>query len=304
MNRSASPPLHIRRASPDDRVAALELVFGHLSPDNRDQHVAQAMSEAEQQPDAVLWAGYRGERLVAAMLAQVQAGRTAFVSPPRLTRDEPLETVRDLAARLMDDLVSHGVQLAQALLDTDHGEDAERLAEIRFRHVANLLYLVSLAGSFPTSPPKDGLEFAPYSLAEHDRLAAVVQRTYEASLDCPEIEKARSLEDVLAGYRATGVFDPARWLIATHQGVDIGCVLLTDHPKSKQWELIYMGVVREARGRGWGVALARHAQWLARQAGRERLVLAVDAANAPAIDVYAAAGFVAWDHRSVFLRSF
>ena len=125
-----------------------------------------------------------------------------------------------------------------------------------------------------------------------------------ASLDCPHIEPARGIDDVLAGYRATGVFDPARWLIVGHQGNDVGCVLLADHPQLDQWELIYMGVVPEARGRRFGLGIARHAQWLARQAGRERLTLAVDAANSPALDVYAAAGFVIWDQCHVFLRSF
>jgi ribosomal protein S18 acetylase RimI-like enzyme len=64
-----------------------------------------------------------------------------------------------------------------------------------------------------------------------------------------------------------------------------------------------MGVVPEARGQGLGISIVRHAQYLARAAGRERLVLAVDAANEPAIAVYAAAGFVCWDRRSVFLRA-
>jgi mycothiol synthase len=304
MNGSASVPVHIQHASPDDQVAALGLVFAHLAPMDRDRRVAQVLAEADKQPHAGLWVAYRGKQLVAAMDAQVQSGRIAFVSPPRLAPQEPLETARELSARVMDDLASHGVQLAQALLEMDHGPDAERLTEIGFRHVANLLHLVSLPGSFPTSAPQDGLEFVPYGPAEHDRLVHIVQRTYQASLDCPEIDKARSIEDVLGGYRATGVFDPARWLIATHQGIDVGCVLLTDHPRSGHWELIYMGVVSEARGRGWGVAITRYAQWLARQAGRRRLTLAVDAANVPAIDVYAAAGFVAWDHCSVFLRSF
>ena len=35
---------------------------------------------------------------------------------------------------------------------------------------------------------------------------------------------------------------------------------------------------------------------------RQRLVLAVDAANEPALRTYAAAGFQAWDRRSVFIR--
>jgi hypothetical protein len=133
-------------------------------------------------------------------------------------------------------------------------------------------------------------------------MARLVERTYQGSLDCPALDGVRRIADVLEGYRAIGIFDPTRWIIARHREQDIGCLLLADHPRDHQWELVYMGVVPEARGHGWGVAIARHAQWLARQAGRKRLVLAVDAANLPAIAVYAAAGFVTWDHRSVYLR--
>ena len=44
-------------------------------------------------------------------------------------------------------------------------------------------------------------------------------------------------------------------------------------------ELIYLGVVPEARGRGLGIQLVRAAQRLAGADGCERLVTAVDAAN-------------------------
>ncbi len=106
----------------------------------------------------------------------------------------------------------------------------------------------------------------------------------------------------MAGYRALGTFDPAHWLLVSEGPDDVGCVLLADHPSSDQAELVYLGVVPEARGRGIGLAMTRHAQWLAHCAGRGQLVVAVDAANTPALDVYAESGFVGWDRQSVFLR--
>ena len=56
-----------------------------------------------------------------------------------------------------------------------------------------------------------------------------------------------------------------------------------------------------ARGRGWGLEVVRHAQWLSGQASRNRLILAVDAANEPALRIYAAAGFQSWDQKSVYV---
>ena len=68
-------------------------------------------------------------------------------------------------------------------------------------------------------------------------------------------------------------------------------------------ELVYMGLVPDARGNGWGRAMVRHAQWLARRRDRSQLVLAVDQKNLPALAMYEAASFVGWDNRSVWMRS-
>ena len=69
-------------------------------------------------------------------------------------------------------------------------------------------------------------------------------------------------------------------------------------------ELVYMGVIPAHRGRHWGADIARHAQSVALAAGRHRLVLAVDASNGPAINMYASVGFRAWDRRRVYYHVF
>ncbi len=91
---------------------------------------------------------------------------------------------------------------------------------------------------------------------------------------------------------------------ASRRGRTSGCLLLTDHPEHKQWELVYVGLSAEFRGRGWGVEAVRRAQSLAgtRPACHGCLLLAVDAANEPAIAMYGEAGFTAWDRRSVLVR--
>jgi ribosomal protein S18 acetylase RimI-like enzyme len=112
----------------------------------------------------------------------------------------------------------------------------------------------------------------------------------------------RDLEHVINGYQGTGEYRPENWLFVRHDGEDVGVLLLADHPKGRHWELMYMALVPEARGRGWGRQITRYAQWLARGAGVERLVLAVDAANFPAVKMYHDAGFELWDQRSVYVR--
>jgi ribosomal protein S18 acetylase RimI-like enzyme len=162
--------------------------------------------------------------------------------------------------------------------------------------------MVALASAFPDSPPAAELQFEPYAESEQQRLAALVERTYEGTRDCPRMNGLRETADVLSGYRAAGRFDPGRWFFLRHAGRDVGCLLLTEHPEHRQWELVYIGLVPEVRGRSWGIEAVRRAQAIAAQAQATCLLLAVDAANEPAVAMYAASGFAAWDRRSVLVR--
>ena len=293
--------LQVQPATDDDRAIALGLVFAHLPTEERERRVALALGGFDA-TDRIVWTAYRGEKLAAAALVDVLPGKTAIIWPPRPFGEQTRETIRELLVQIVERLSRQGVRLVQVFLPNDRRAEERIFIEAGFRCAATLSYLVSLRGTFPTVRSDDGVEFLPYSTALDERLARVIEQTYAGSLDCPSLDRVRAIEDVLQGYRATGVFDPARWLIVRQSGNDVGCLLLADDPDSNQWELTYMGVIPEARGRGMGRAIVRHAQWLAAQAGRERLVLAVDANNEPAIGVYAAANFVQWDERRLFLR--
>jgi ribosomal protein S18 acetylase RimI-like enzyme len=61
-------------------------------------------------------------------------------------------------------------------------------------------------------------------------------------------------------------------------------------------------LVPEVRGRGWGAAFTELALWLGRQAAAERVVLAVDSANEPAIRMYQSLGFFEFARRAVWIR--
>jgi GNAT superfamily N-acetyltransferase len=106
----------------------------------------------------------------------------------------------------------------------------------------------------------------------------------------------------VAGYYAQGLFDPQRWFIVQRDHRDVGVLLLTAHATGDCWELVYMGIVPEARGAGLGREILRFALWEASQAGAQRLVLAVDQANRPASDMYRREGFQPWDFRTVYAR--
>ena len=246
----------------------------------------------------------REGQLVGATFSQVQVGRTAVVWPPRLKPGEPTTTAIELMAATDRWLTGQPVRLAHALLESAIDEDDALLRGGGYDPVAELLYLTSREEAFPRSPPSGPLEFEPYRSANHDRLARAVEATYHETLDCPTLDGIRDVEDVLAGYRATGEFAADRWLIVRHQARDVGCLLLADHPEHDNVELVYMGLEVRARGHGWGIHVARHAQWLTRQAGRPRLALAVDAANSPAVAAYRAVGFELFERRKAYLKVF
>lgn len=299
------PPL-IRPAPPDAASEVLSLVFRHLLLDERARRMQTVLHPARGSQASLegLLEARRGARLVGGVFSEVQVGRTAVVWPPRLVPGEPAGTGGGLLRATSEFLIGKRIRIAHTLLDAGMEEDGTVLSAEGFEPLADLLYLVSPDERFPRSRPAGVLEFESYSPAAHGRMARVIEATYEETLDCPRLNGVRETDDVLAGYRATGVFDPARWLLARHGGEDVGCLLLADHPEQENWELVYMGLVPSARGNGWGNEITRYAQWLTRQAGRPRLVLAVDAANAPAIRVYSSLGFHPWDRRSVYLRVF
>ena len=64
---------------------------------------------------------------------------------------------------------------------------------------------------------------------------------------------------------------------------------------------MYMGLGAERR-RNSVATSCRALEAMARDAGAERVVLAVDAENIPAIKMYNETGFRAWDRRSVFVQ--
>jgi ribosomal protein S18 acetylase RimI-like enzyme len=297
-------PPRIAELSPDQEDLGLRLFLEGVDQAQFEQQVAMLRTSVQRQPLSGyrIWGAFRAEKLTGSIVVQTQAGRIAVVWPPRLVADEPHETARQLLQAGMAHLPQLEIRMVQALLPTDTGADAESLAAAGFRHVSDLLYLVCLADQFPTRPPCPDLQFEPYAPTLHARFAELVDATYENTLDCPAVNGVRDIDDVLQGYRATGHFDPQRWFIVRHQGEEIGCLILTDYPEHATWELIYVALLPAARGRGWGVGIVRHSQWLCGQAMRKRLVLAVDAANGPALRMYAAAGFQAWDRRSVFVR--
>lgn len=131
-------------------------------------------------------------------------------------------------------------------------------------------------------------------------LHLALERSYEQTLDCPELAGLRTTEDIVAAHQAVGQFDPALWWIVEHEGRPEGCVLLNRCPGQACVELVYIGISPVLRGRGLGRRLlARAVEAVA--ALEPELRCAVDSRNAPARAAYERAGFVETDRRVAFV---
>ncbi len=215
-----------------------------------------------------------------------------------------------LVQSALADLRARGFLLAQAVLDESAGSHAGKdLARGGMPRVTELLYLerdtttplplvasteshrrgrLDLAGTRPG--PGASLEWRPFEPALEPEFRSVLMATYVGSLDMPELEGARSLEDILEGHRASGRFVAERWRLGRIPGEReaAAVLLMAEVPDRDVWEVVYLGLTPPARGRGLGRATLSHALELARP-HVSRLELAVDLRNRPAMRLYQAA---------------
>jgi ribosomal protein S18 acetylase RimI-like enzyme len=297
------------------RPAALRALHDRLPPEQR-SGLAQVLHSLGAQNEAA-WEGLLvaadGDADAAtgtsdlAGVAWIQQlpGETACLWIPPHQGDAELALLRGAAAFIDE----RRIPLAQLVVSADDGYSTSACEAAGFPEFAKLLYLyVDLAGdsrrrelsSLPATPPT--LRFIPNAGNQPQRLQRAIEQTYLGTLDCPGLDGVRSPDQVLAGYRSQGRHWPKHWYLVQAEGQDVGALILAEHPGLGNWELVYMGLAAPVRGRGWGEAVVRFAIDVATQQGAERLVCAVDAANAPALNVYRRLGFIDWAERIVYAR--
>ncbi len=293
-------PIKITPCPAADRPEALRWLHDSLPEDQRETFVQTLNATTSQAEDAfsgLIWA-VDSQGLQGVVWVQLTPGSTAVVWPPG-SSCRVIELLLRAAASFLDE---QQVVLAQILVSPDSPAEPEVLSAGGFRELANLAYLTVDQKFFPGSQPGSDLQFFSQASNDSDRLGKLLLETYEDTKDCPELNGIRQLPEVLEGYRSQGIFSPKHWFFIQDEGQDIGTLILTEHAKGGTWELTYMGVTPSGRGKGLGWQIVQFALWKAGSGGAERLVLAVDEANEPALAVYRRAGFIVWDRRTVFAR--
>jgi mycothiol synthase len=305
---------------PEARAAALEVLYRRVPEGLRDRLIVEVQDEVMRGDIDLsgLWiARERSGQIIGAVLTQPLAGKAAAVWAPEV---KPSWRRPALAAELIRsaliDLQARGFRLAQAVLDESAGRKAARdLTRGGMPRVTELLYLeretsvpLSLVGEeslqrdSADSPSAGCFDWKPFEPALEAEFRSVLQATYVGSLDMPELEGARSLDDIMETHRAAGRFDSERWQLGYIAGKPeaASVLLLAEVPNRDVWEVVYLGLTPAARGCGLGRAVLHHALKLA-QAHVPRLELAVDCRNTPATRLYQSAGFLIRDRRMVHL---
>jgi GNAT superfamily N-acetyltransferase len=285
--------------------AALSLLFSPLPPDQRERQVADAFAAVDRHEFSFdnLIVALDGRQVVGAVLAVRRPGAAAFLWPPaaRGGADE-----QALAVALLQTVASRvdaqGVKFTQCLLDLENSRIRATLERGGFPYVTDLVLLSrSLRANLSPATEKNLAPFV-YSDALHSSFAHLVERTYDGTLDCPILARFRGGSESLEAHRATGKFSPEAWRLYRSQGVPVGVLLLAEHPERDVWEVAYLGVVPEARGRGFGRAILHDGLALAKESGRATIEIAVDAENSPALRIYREAGFTEVRRFAVHLR--
>jgi mycothiol synthase len=274
-----------------------------------------------------MWMAWRGDRPVAAAGVVPGAGATAmvFVSPPRHggavggaggsadggavggadgCADASEDTAALVRAACAAAGAGGGVRLLQALVRRDDAALRGVLERAGFDFLAELTYMqrrTARQGAELSLP--DGLSAQTWGAALRGDFAAAISASYEQTLDCPGLVGLRRIDDVLDGHLAVGALHEDLWLLIRERGEPAGVMLVSLVDERRAAELVYLGLRPSLRGRGLGRLLLEHGLRRARRAGAEKMLLAVDERNVPALRLYQSLRFVPIARRTALVKA-
>ena len=294
----------VEPARPGEREAALQMVFAHLGCEESARRVSNALqlvTAGHLDPEGIHIARQDGE-LTGAIVGLSLVGGGGLLWLPGV-RQGPQQTICEdvLVQSICTWLQTRGAKVIQAILSPAELSRADSLLSNHFQHVTQLLYLRHDLVNIPGSPDNPELAFQSYSPANDQAFRDTLSQTHEQTLDCPELNGVRSIDEIIEGHKAQGDFDPHRWWLIHANGKAAGIMMLTRVSETTSWDISYLGVIPSARGVGIGrVAVARAIQE-AQLFGADQLTVAVDVRNTPARQLYQRLGFEPAATREVFL---
>ncbi len=241
----------------------------------------------------LLVAACEGDRVVASAAALGLPGRAALLLlPPRLPARTAPQLAHALVQRVKGRCADAGFRVIQGLTEIEDRTWPAVLRDCGFRFVTRLLHLRrGVTADDARAGNHSDLRWIPYREAERLRFIAMLARTYEGTTDFPELSAARSAEEALESHSAAGESGTQMWGLGLRDDQPVAVLLAALHPSLSMLEVAYLGVAREARGRGIGGQVLARARDVAVRASATVLALSVDRRNAPARRLYDRWGF-------------
>lgn len=293
--------LLIESLRPEDWQAAMLLALARIPAAERRERAQQCVNllAAGKIDPRSIWVARAGRAMVGVQVCVPFAGNTCLFWLPT----GPDHAADRLVQAGLDACRSAGCKIAQAMARADELEHVGPLLRCGFRPITRM-HLLEHDLKDLADDPAATLRFDSYRPSRHASFAAALARTYDGTLDCPELNGARTIDEILAGHRGQGKFDPDFWWLVHENATSIGVLMLVELPDALTWELAYLGIAPEFRGRKLGRAMMLHALDVLRVQPAARLTLAVDTRNEPARRLYQSLGFVETETNEVLLHFF
>ena len=309
--------VQVRRVETDELLRMLRIlseIFEEYGQDLQWNEIADAVQREEFSFDNLLVAEWESVPVGFGWF-QIQSDGIALlclpiVRPPGTPAFQP-EVQQKLMHHILDILRDEEVWLAQVALEVVSLADQDLLEEHHFQKIADIqlmqLDLNSLEGDSrgreaSAKKTEEEMEagfteenifamFSPSCEASQDRFASLIDRTYVGSKDCPAILPYRYGSQAIRSHTLVGSILPDQWRIYGQKQQIIGVTLMNELVSDELWEVVYCGLVPEARGRGLGFKMLSHALESAKLNGVKRVQLGVDLENEPAVRLYQKLGF-------------
>lgn len=289
---------HIEPASSDEWTNAFEVAFAQLPAEQRAarvEHGIHLMQAGILDPRGVLVAR-KDARIVGVQICEILQGSACLFWLPGADND----CADALVHAGLDWCRTRGCKLAQALARPDELTRSRPLVRAGFRAITRLgQWRRDLTGLPPFRESTWRVEHFRPGLAQP--FADTLERTYEGTFDCPELNGVRTIDEIIAGHRAQGKFRSDFWWHAYSGDRPAGVLMMAEMLDGTTWELAYLGVVPEFRRRGLARYLLTRALHGLLEQPATHVVLAVDDRNTPARRMYESLGFVQFDASEVYL---
>lgn len=245
-----------------------------------------------------------GQVVAVCAAMDLQGAVSLLMVPPWSLSSVSLEAMPDLLRAAGIGAQERGKRFAQVILEGSAAAHARPQMEAAgFASLATLHYMQRDAFG-PAPAPATAVTWRTLRESDESTFSDVIRRTYVGSLDCPGLTGIRTMEEIVAGHKSAGEFDPDGWFLMQHEGCDVGVMLTTRMAFRQGLEVAYCGLVPTARGKGLGRVCVHKAIMRARDLAILTVTLAVDSNNAPARRIYDAMGFCEYASRDIWIKVF